>query len=73
MADIFISYANEDRERVAPVAKALGSHGWQVFWDRDIPPGKTWDEVIEGAIEAAGCMLVLWSRNASRPTAGGKG
>ncbi len=41
----------------------LGSLGWQVFWDRSILPGKTWDEVIEEAIEAAACMLVLWSRN----------
>jgi formylglycine-generating enzyme len=63
MADIFISYAKEDREQAAAVTKALGSLGWQVFWDRDIPLGKTWDEVIEKAIEAAGCMLVLWSRN----------
>jgi hypothetical protein len=34
-----------------------------VFRDRDIPPGKTWDEVIEEAVEAARCMLVLWSKN----------
>jgi hypothetical protein len=64
MADIFISYAKEDREQAAAVAKALENLGWQVFWDRSIPPGKTWDEVIEAAIEAARCMLVLWSRNA---------
>ncbi len=61
--NIFISYAKEDREQAEAVAKALGSLGWQVFWDRDIPPGKTWDEVIEKAIEAAGCMLVLWTRS----------
>ena len=63
MAHIFISYAKEDREQAAAVARALESLGWQVFWDRSILPGKTWDEVIEEAIEAAGCMLVLWSRN----------
>ena len=63
MVNIFISYAKEDREQAETVAKALGRLGWQVFWDRDIPPGKTWDEVIEKAIEAAGCMLVLWTRS----------
>ncbi len=61
MADIFISYAKEDSERAEAVAKALERLGWQVFWDRDIPPGKTWDEVLEKAVEAAQCMLVLWS------------
>jgi hypothetical protein len=63
MANIFITYAKEDREQAEAVAKALGGLGWQVFWDRDIPPGKTWDEVIEKEIEAADCMLVLWSRS----------
>ncbi len=63
MAHIFISYAKEDREQAAAVAGALESLGWQVFWDRSILPGRIWDEVIEEAIEAAGCILVLWSRN----------
>ena len=30
MADIFISYANEDRSRVEPLAKALDEKGWSV-------------------------------------------
>ena len=41
MSDIFLSYASEDRERVRPVAEALGRQGWEVWWDRDIPPGQT--------------------------------
>jgi len=61
MADIFISYASEDRARVAPFARALGNLGWDVWWDRAIPPGKTFDEVIEEAINAAKCVVVLWS------------
>lgn len=66
MADIFISYAREDAEEAEAVAKALSGVGWQVFWDRHIGPGETWDEIIEKEIEAARCMLVLWSRNSVR-------
>jgi RND family efflux transporter MFP subunit len=61
MADIFISYSSQDRERVAPLAKALEGNGWDLFWDRNIPPGKTWDEVIEEAIGDARCIIVVWT------------
>ena len=46
MADIFISYASEDRLRAEPLAKALEEQGWSVWWDRTIPPGETFDQVI---------------------------
>jgi len=62
MADIFISYASEDRSRVEPLAKALEDQGWPVFWDRAIPGGETWDEVIEKELDAAKCVVVVWSK-----------
>lgn len=62
MTDIFISYAKEDRESVAPLAKALEDAGWTVWWDWHIPVGKTWRQVIAEAIVAAKCVLVLWSK-----------
>ena len=61
MADIFISYASEDRERVIPIVKALEAKGLSVWWDRKIPPGKKFSEVIEEEVSAAGCLIVLWS------------
>src|SRR5262245_45440410 len=62
MADIFISYAREDRERVLPLADALSAHGWSVWWDREIQAGKAFDEVIASALADARCVVVVWSR-----------
>jgi len=62
MADIFISYSREDRSRVAPIAKALEKQGWSVFWDRTIPAGKTWRQVIGDALETARSVIVVWSK-----------
>ena len=61
MSDIFINYANEDRERAEVLAAALTDQGWSVFWDRTIPPGLTWREFIGKELEEASCVLVAWS------------
>jgi hypothetical protein len=61
MSEIFISYAAEDRERAHELADALVARGWSVWWDRKIPLGKSFDEVIERALGEAKCVVVLWS------------
>jgi hypothetical protein len=63
VADIFISYAREDRETAASLAEALTLRKWTVFWDRNIQTGKPFDIVIEQQIDAAKCVIVLWSRH----------
>src|SRR5215831_1084220 len=62
MADIFISYASADRDRARALAETLATQGWSVWWDRTIPPGRQFDEVIEEELAAAGCVVVLWSK-----------
>jgi hypothetical protein len=61
MSHIFFSYAREDRARAELLAAALQQEGWSVWWDRNIPAGRTFDEVIEQALDAAACVVVLWS------------
>lgn len=63
MADIFISYANPDREFAARLAKALETCGLSVWWDRHIKVGQSYDEVIEQALDNAKGVIVLWSRH----------
>jgi hypothetical protein len=62
MSSIFISYATEDRGRARLLAHALEQRGWSVWWDREIPLGKAFDEVIEENLTHAQCVLVLWSK-----------
>src|SRR5688572_24496961 len=65
MRDLFISYARDDRDRAAALASALEATGVSVWWDRHIPPGRTYDDVIEEALTAARCVLVLWSEHST--------
>jgi hypothetical protein len=65
MSDIFISYAREDRDKAKTLAELFQQQGWSVWWDRSIPPGRSFDEVIEEALGAAKCVVVLWSKNSA--------
>jgi cell division septation protein DedD len=66
MSDIFLSYASSDRETAHKFADALEGLGWSVWWDREIPPGKTFDQVIEEELDSARCVVVLWSKESVR-------
>jgi len=61
MADVFLSYAREDRERAADIAQALEANGWSVWWDRRLPYGRSFSRLIEQELDLSKCVLVLWS------------
>jgi hypothetical protein len=61
MSDIFISYNNKDKAKADLFAKSFEREGWSVFWDKAIPPGKRFDQYINEQLEAAKCIVVLWS------------
>ena len=62
---IFLSYATADRPMAKALAAALSEHGFNVWWDRTIPPGKSFDEVIEQALDSARCVMVLWTKSST--------
>jgi len=64
MADIFVSYASKDRDLVKPLVEALMADGWSVWWDLRIGAGATFDREIERELDAAKCVVVVWSKNA---------
>ena len=66
MNDIFISYDSADRAIAQKFADVLEACGWSVWWDREIPLGKAFDQVIEEELNAARCVIVLWSNQSVR-------
>jgi len=66
MADIFVSYASADREKAEELARILIAKGWSVFWDRNIPAGRKFRDVIESELTESRCVIVLWSRESVR-------
>jgi len=60
---LFLSYAVEDRATAAGVVGALASLGWDVWWDRELLPGKTFDERISDRPASAGAVIGLWARH----------
>ena len=66
MADIFLSYKKEDKERTAMLAEALEGEGFSVYWDPDIPPGKTFDEELETQLKQAASIIVCWTERSVR-------
>lgn len=61
MSDIFISYAREDEPRIRELANEFVRIGWSVWYDRNLLTSEEYDERIEQELDAALCVIVLWS------------
>lgn len=66
MADIFVSYASEDRDRILPLVEEFERQGWSVWWDPALHAGPRFDDAIEKALDAARCVVVVWSAHSVR-------
>jgi formylglycine-generating enzyme required for sulfatase activity len=63
LTDVFVSYARQDRDRIAPLVRALEARGLEVWWDSRIAGGTEFTKEIEAQLDAAGAVLVVWSRH----------
>lgn len=61
VSDVFISYSREDRWRAEGLARALETQGLKVWWDRELPLGQSFSQVIAAELDAARAVIVLWS------------
>ena len=61
MADVFISYARADRERIEYIVDGLEADGFSVWWDSSAQGGGPPDRGIEQHIAEASCVVVAWS------------
>ena len=61
MADVFVSYARNDKARVAPLVAAIEAQGWSVWWDPEIAPGQEFDRQIAAELKIATAVLVVWT------------
>lgn len=61
MADVFISYAREDRDAAERLAGALEREGWSIWWDRHIEGGAAFARAIEQELNASKAVIVVWS------------
>jgi TolB-like protein/Flp pilus assembly protein TadD len=67
MTDVFVSYKAEDRRRVTPLVEALQADGYSVWWDEQIGGGAHWRHMIEEELNAAKCVIVIWSKRSVGP------
>ncbi len=68
MADIFISYASEDRSRVRPLAEALLAKGFNIWWDRSLAAGQDYTAIIERELKNAKAVIVVWTQASTHST-----
>jgi hypothetical protein len=68
MADVFISYASEDRGRVRPLAEALQQRGFKVWWDRSLAAGQDYASIIERELKIAKAVIVVWTQSSAAST-----
>lgn len=65
MADVFISYSRANQAQVAILADALAREDFSVWWDAELPPHRSYGDVITEQIASAKAVIVIWSDTAA--------
>src|ERR1044072_1053947 len=63
MADIFFSYARDDRSRIEPIVQFVQAKNYEVWWDPSIIAGQDYREVLNKQLHDARCVIVAWSEH----------
>jgi hypothetical protein len=64
MADVFISFASDDAERVERIHARLVQRGFDVWWMRNLLPGDSPIKTVSRELVVAKNVLLAWSRSA---------
>jgi hypothetical protein len=65
MVDVFISYSRDNKARVADIAAAVTAAGYDVWWDAELPPHRSYGDVITEKIGSAKAAIVVWSHTSA--------
>ncbi|MGV7120736.1 YARHG domain-containing protein [Sphingopyxis sp. 550A] len=66
MVDVFISYSRDNKARVAEIANAVAAAGYDVWWDAELPPHRSYGDVITEKIGSAKAAIVVWSQTSAQ-------
>lgn len=66
MSEVFISYKQDERDRMRPIAAALRALNVEVWFDERLSPDKPFTEEIEHVANNCRAQLVCWSPAAVR-------
>lgn len=61
---VFLSFKTEQRDSAFRLRSALTRRGFTVWWQEEIQCGREWHGEVDAAVEAASCIVVLWSEAA---------
>ncbi len=72
MADVFLSHASEDAERVAELERALKTESFETWFDGHLTGGDAWAPEIIKQLEASRCIILCWSESAVKKARSGQ-
>jgi hypothetical protein len=66
LVDVFISYSRRDKEKVGMLARMVADEGYEVWWDEELPPHRSYGDVITEKIAGAKAAVVVWSADSAQ-------
>jgi hypothetical protein len=61
MADVFISYAAQQRALTEGVARAVEDSGYSVWWDTDLLANQSFRNEIDKQLDASRAVIIIWT------------